>query len=199
MKRQLVSFMILAVTVLACSLHLSGGVITHTATYDTDNLTVGTATLGGVTYSTVSYASLYNSGEPGTPWLPIEYLKFSVPYNAVNFSVSASTTRYDLQVLSYPVYPSQADIFSVTPPDSAIYASSGTYPATVAWVIDEDMMASENHIVTVAVMPVACLLQNGNRHERNGCRTDARRNDRAKRNLRSRSRDDRICRNNGFD
>ncbi len=166
MKRKLVSFMVLAVAVLAFSSHLSGSAITHTATYNTDNLTVGTAILGGVTYSTVSYADLYNSGEPGTPWLPIEYLKFSVPYNAVNFSVSASTMHYDLQVLSYPVYPSQADIFSVTPPDSAIYASSGTYPATVAWVIDEGMMASENHIVTVAVMPVACLLQNGSRQLR---------------------------------
>lgn len=166
MKRKLVSFMLLALTVLSFSSYVSGGVITHTATYNTDDLTVGTATLGGVNYSTVSYDGLFNSGEPGTPWLPIEYLKFSVPYNAVNFSVSASTMRYDYQLLSYPVYPRQEDFFNVTPPDSAIYASNGTYPAMVAWVMDEEMLASENHIVSVAVMPVACLLQNGIRQLR---------------------------------
>lgn len=150
--------------VLAVPLALSGATVTHTATYDAARLHVGTAALDGVTYCTVSYDGLYNRGDAGAPWLPVEYFKFSVPYNAVNFTVTASTLRYDQQQLSHPVYPRQAsDTGSPTHPDSVIYSSDVAYPSTIAWVSDEGMLAGENHVVTVAFMPVTCLAQSGNR------------------------------------
>lgn len=156
MKRKLISFMLLVVAVLIFSPHLSGGVITHTATYSANQLTLGTDTLGGMTYSTVFYNGLFNSGPSGAPWLPVEYFKFSVPYNAANFSVTAATERFDNQILDYPVYPKQAwDGNGVTLPDNAYYSAS-TYPTAVAWVVDEGMLAGENHVVTVAFMPVTC-------------------------------------------
>ncbi len=156
MKRKLVSFMLLALTVLSFSSYVSGGVITHTTTYSVNQLTLGIDTLGGMTYSTVFYNRLFNNGPSGAPYLPVEHFKFSVPYNAANFSVTATTERFYNQILDYPVYPKQSwDGNGVTLPDNDYY-SANTYPTTVAWVVDEGMLAGENHVVTVAFMPVTC-------------------------------------------
>ena len=132
--------------------------ITYTASYNNNGLTIGTDTLGGVTYATVSYEGLYNGGEPGMPSLPIDYLKFSVPYNATNFTVTA-TTRWASQNLNYLVYPCQSPWMISSPvppimlPDTSAYYSGTAYPSQMAWIADEGFLAGENHIVTVAVMP----------------------------------------------
>ena len=135
--------------------------ISYTVNYDYSNLTVGTDTLGGVTYATVSYDGLYNSGAPGMPSLPIDYFKFSVPYNATNFTVVASGLRQINQNLDYMVYPCQMPWFpdgspapAITLPDTAAYFSGNSYPTQMAWIADEGFLAGENHIVTVAVMPL---------------------------------------------
>lgn len=135
--------------------------ITYTATYDYNKLSIRTCVLGGQTYTTVHYANLCNDDEPGLPSLPIDIIQFSVPYNASNFAVTASITNYNQQAISYPVFPIQppktlldtAEL--IIPPDSAIYAAT-FYPSTgsMAWVIDDDYLAGENHVVTVAVMPI---------------------------------------------
>lgn len=132
--------------------------ITYTASYNNNGLTIGTDTLGGVTYATISYDGLYNGGEPGMPSLPIDYLKFSVPYNATNFTVTA-TTRWASQNLNYLVYPCQSPWLISSPvppivlPDTSAYYSGNSYPSQMAWIVDEGFLAGENHIVTVAVMP----------------------------------------------
>ena len=64
--------------------------VTYTATYSNSNMTIGSDTLGGIIYSTVRYGDLYNGGGPGTPSLPIDYIKFSVPYNATGFTVTTT-------------------------------------------------------------------------------------------------------------
>ena len=154
-----------AVAVLAAALLpllAAAGVITYTATYDNSKLTLGTDTLGGVTYTTVHYDGLYNGGEAGTPSLPIDHIRFSVPYNATNFSVSTTVRMPVNNNISHLVYPNQAPrlMNDTTPvvinlPDTAAYYSGTTYPSVRAWVADEGFLAGENHIVTVAVMPVA--------------------------------------------
>ena len=138
------------------------GVITHTATYDYSNLTLGTDTLGGVTYTTVNYEGLYNDGAPGMPSLPVDYLKFSVPYNATNFSVTASIGATVINSINHLVYPCQTPRMmndttpvTITLPDTSAYYSNTLYPSQRAWVVDEGFLAGENHIVTVAVMPIA--------------------------------------------
>ena len=140
----------------------AAGVITHTATYDYSNLTLGTDTLGGVTYTTVSYEGLYNGGDPGMPSLPIDYLRFSVPYNATNFSVTASIGATVISSINHLVYPCQAPRMmndttpvTITLPDTSAYYTNTLYPSQRAWVVDEGFLAGENHIVTVAVMPIA--------------------------------------------
>lgn len=134
--------------------------IIHTAYYN-GNVTIGTDTLGGVTYATVHYDGLYNGGAPGTPSLPVDYIRFSVPYNATNFTVTALPKNIYSSCLDYPIYPCQEPrmISDTTPvvitlPDSAVYFSGNDYPAQRAWVVDEGFLAGENHIVTVAVMPI---------------------------------------------
>ena len=136
--------------------------IVHTATYGGSGLTLGTDTLGGVAYTTVSYGDLYSDGAPGMPSLPIDYVRFSVPYNASNFSVTATLGNNMTQYIDHLVYPSQPPRMMsdttpvvITLPDSAAYYSNSFYPSQPVWVVDEGFLAGENHIVTVAVMPIA--------------------------------------------
>lgn len=161
MKRTIFKTMAVLMALLAClSLHAVNS-ITYTTAYNDSALTLGTDTLGGVTYSTISYEGLYNGGAPGTPSLPIDYIRFSVPWNATNFTVSATTINNPIQPLGYQLYPNQlpqliSDTigWSITLPDSSAYQNNVFYPANRAWVVDEGFLAGENHIVTVAVMPV---------------------------------------------
>ncbi len=136
--------------------------IIHNATYDFSNLTIGTDTLGGVTYATISYGDLFNGGVPGAPSLPIDYIRFSVPWNATNFTVSTLLRNNSTDNIHRLVYPCQAPRMmndttpvTITLPDSAYYYSNAYYPSQNAWIVDEGFLAGENHIVTVAVMPVS--------------------------------------------
>ncbi len=166
-----------AVAVLAAALLpllAAAGVITYTATYDYSNLSLGSDTLGGVTYTTVSYEGLYNGGEPGMPSLPIDYIRFSVPYNATNFTVSAGLGMTVISGISHLVYPCQPSRMmndttpvTVTLPDTSAYYSNTLYPSHQAWVVDDGFLAGENRIVTVAVMPIAY------KHSSSGINRDA--------------------------
>ena len=139
----------------------AAGVITYTATYDNSKLTLGTDTLGGVTYTTVHYDGLYNDGVPGAPSLPIDYLRFSVPYNATDYTVSATVSGTVNHNSNYLVYPCQqhgwynGGTVPATMPDNTIYYSNAGYPTQRAWVVSDGFMLGENRIVTVAVMPAA--------------------------------------------
>ena len=135
--------------------------ISHTASYDYSNMDIGTDTLGGVAYATVACEGMYNGGDPGLPSLPIDYIRFSVPYNATNFTVTATGVRWSSQNLDHMVFPCQLPWFTdgspapaITLPDSAAYFSGNPYPSQMAWIADEGFLAGENHIVTVAVMPL---------------------------------------------
>ena len=135
--------------------------ITYTATYD-GTLTFGTDTLGGVTYTTVHYDGLFNGGEPGSPSLPVDYIRFSVPWNATSFTVTTSlgnSADFNYSHLAYPCQiprmMSDTTAQAVTLPDVISYAN---YPQQNAWVVSDGFLAGENHIVTVAVMPISYML-----------------------------------------
>lgn len=154
--------------------------IIHTVNYSSSGMTVDTDTLGGVAYTIVNYGELFNSGEPGKPSLPVDYLRFSVPYNATNFSVTATLSNNMTQYIDHLVYPCQPPRMMsdttpvvITLPDSATYYSNSFYPSQAAWVVDEGFLAGENHIVTVAVMPIAFkhktgMLSNNDQLRRSG-------------------------------
>ena len=144
--------------------------ITYTASYDYNNLILGTDTLAGVTYATIHYGDLFNYCVPGAPSLPVDYIMFSVPYNATNFSVTTTTSSVntnDIGLIPYPCQepiPTDGDtIPSVTLPDSTIYDSGQFYPALSqnAWVVGDGFIYGENHIVTIAVMPISYRFYSG--------------------------------------
>lgn len=136
--------------------HADGGTISYTATYDFNQLTIGTRILGNTTYSTVHYYGMQNWGQPGAPSLPVDCILFSVPSNADNFTVTVSTVTDSVQVLDKQLYPCQSiHSDTITMPDNSLYNSGNPYPELLAWVVDDGMLAGENHIVTVAVMPIS--------------------------------------------
>ena len=147
-------FMVVLVPLTAMSEH-----ITYTASYDLTQQ-IGTDTLGGITYTTLQYGELFNSGAPGAPSLPVDYIRFSVPYNATNFRVTTTQSNMVTYYINHMMYPCQPlrMMSDTTPviirlPDNAIYNSGQFYPTQQAWVVNEGFLAGENHIVTVAVMP----------------------------------------------
>lgn len=158
-KMSVLPVAIAAVLLSANALAVDLNKVSHTAVYNSSNMTIGTDTLGGVTYSTVSYEGLLNGGAPGMPSLPIDYIRFSVPYNATNFTVTTTERGLMDQNLNHLVYPCQRPWFTDGPvppialPDTSAYYSGSSYPSQMAWVADEGYLAGENHIVTVAVMP----------------------------------------------
>lgn len=162
MKRKILKTLVLLLAAVLPLMLQAVNTIVHTANYDVSLVTLGTDTLGGVTYTTVNYDGLYNGGNPGAPSLPVDYIRFSVPYNATNFTVSATLSNSMVGNIPHLVYPCQRPRmmedtvpWSITLPDSSIYNSGSFYPANNAWVVNEGFLAGENHIVTVAVMPIS--------------------------------------------
>ena len=152
--------MVVLLMVLVPLLMDASGQLTYTATY-ADMPTIGTRSVGGVTYTTVKYGDLYNIGEPGKPSLPVDYISFSVPCNATNFSVTATPVMGNPIALDYPVIPIQSSANQTTLPDATSYNSS-VYPASVAWYANDGAMEGENLVVTVAVMPLRMESLDGN-------------------------------------
>lgn len=147
-KRRFKHLALLMLAVLPLIASAQRGTVSYTATYDIGKLSLGTTARDGSTYSTVGYDGLYNSVEPGTVSLPIDYIRFSVPSNATNFSVTATATVASTVELDYSV--------DICPPnaDNAVRHDDSDRPSRMAWYVDEGLLAGENHIVTVAVMPV---------------------------------------------
>lgn len=124
----------------------------------------GTDTLGGVTYTTVRYDELFSINSPGMPSLPVDYIHFSVPYNATDFSVTLTVGSSIQYAIPHKLYPCQEPRYTIdslesniTLPDSIVYNSGQYYPSRRAWVVNDGFIAGENHIVKVAVMPFTYL------------------------------------------
>lgn len=135
---------------LAPLLLAASGQISYTATYGGD-VTLGTRTLGGATYTTVAYQGLYNVGDPGKPSLPVDFIRFSVPYNATNFTVTATPVVGETLQLDYPVCPLSTGSMGTIITDSTAY--SGYYPSSISSYIEEGLLAGENHVITIAIIP----------------------------------------------
>ncbi len=135
--------------------------ITYTATYDFNRLVIGSDTLCGETYATIHYDGLFNDGAPGAPSLPVDYIRFSVPYNATGFTVTATplTEEASTFLLDYPVYPCKnvGLVNDIAP----AYTSGTTYPVQQSRVVHDGYLAGENHIVTVEVSPFSYLHSSG--------------------------------------
>lgn len=111
-------------------------------------------------YTQVSWAGLSSTDEPGLPQLPVEYIRFLVPVYTNNFSVSlGSIAVSDGITLKNRVMPGQQPVSTnhegdihFTKPNNEAY-SEGTQIR--AEVMDDGYLDGCNHIVTVAVHPIA--------------------------------------------
>ena len=91
----------------ALSISAANAQISYTATFDQHLLTTDTVSENGDSYLRLRYPDLWTQSAAGTPELPVHYLRFSVPCDATDFTVSVTgetttATRYTL-----PVYPTQ--------------------------------------------------------------------------------------------
>ncbi len=148
----------------------NAGTIIYNVSFDYNKVTIGSDTLSGVTYTTVNYDGFLNHGNAGYPSLPVDYIKFSVPYNACNFTVAANTLNSTNQPINHLVYPCQASrmmsdtsALTISYPNNIVYQTNSFYPSQskMAWVVNEGFLAGENHIVTIAVMPIRYKHSNG--------------------------------------
>lgn len=147
----------------ALSISAANAQISYTATFDQHLLTTDTVSENGDSYLRLRYPDLWTQSAAGTPELPVHYLRFSVPCDATDFTVSVTgetttATRYTL-----PVYPTQPPIPSdrntseqlFVSPDSTVYSNNRYWPAVPVQVVDEGFLDGDNHIVTVAVWPIS--------------------------------------------
>ena len=147
----------------ALSISAVNAQISYTATFDQHLLTTDTVSENGDSYLRLRYPDLWTQSAAGMPELPVHYLRFSVPCDATDFTVSVTgetttATRYTL-----PVYPTQPPIPSdrntseqlFVSPDSTVYSNNRYWPAVPVQVVDEGFLDGDNHIVTVAVWPIS--------------------------------------------
>lgn len=77
-----------------CLAQLLNAQLTHTVTFDRNLLSIDTTVVDRVSYLKIKYLDLWGEGNIGSPELPVHYLRFSVPYNAVDFTVTITEYRY---------------------------------------------------------------------------------------------------------
>lgn len=136
--------------------------IQHRVIFSSENIVITQDTVNAIAFSKVKYAGLVNTGDVGSPSLPVKYLTFSVPYDAYNISVVANTINETNIELPSIVFPEQekrtlndVEEFSFAEPDSLIYNSSEMlYPMNIATVVDEGFYFGNHHIVTIEVFPI---------------------------------------------
>lgn len=118
----------------ALSISAANAQISYTATFDQHLLTTDTVSENGDSYLRLRYPDLWTQSAAGTPELPVHYLRFSVPCDATDFTVSVTgetttATRYTL-----PVYP-PSRLF----PPTGIQASNCSFPPTARYIATTDI------------------------------------------------------------
>ena len=74
----------------ALSISAANAQISYTATFDQHLLTTDTVSENGDSYLRLRYPDLWTQSSAGPPELPVHYLRFSVPCDATDFTVSVT-------------------------------------------------------------------------------------------------------------
>ncbi len=135
--------------------------LTAVRTYDTSAVRLGTRTApDGTEFRTVEWGDMHPAAEVGSPELPVEHFRFLVPVYSNNFratvvsAAGASALPLGSRVLPAQV-PQKAD---GSPAPAFTYPKAAAYVRTLApeaWVVDDGFIDGCNHVVTVAVRPLA--------------------------------------------
>lgn len=113
----------------------------------------------GTIYSRLSGDDMFSFGETGQPDIPYKVIRFLVPDNATDFSVSISNIS-DVRTISldHQLYPVQAEIpINDYSDEKFVYADTDTYGAFSstygAEFLEASRLEGKYHIVTVSVCP----------------------------------------------
>ena len=135
--------------------------LTAVRTYDTSAVRLGTRTApDGTEFRTVEWGDMHPAAEVGSPELPVEHFRFLVPVYSNNFRATVvSATGASALPLGSRVLPAQVPQKADGSPAPAFtYPKAAAYVRTLApeaWVVDDGFIDGCNHVVTVAVRPVA--------------------------------------------
>ncbi|GEM_PF-1334515 len=152
--------MLSALLLLAAASAAYAGQVTVTRTYDTSAITLGTETApDGTRFQSIGWPGLDCTAETGAPQLPVEYIRLMVPVYSNNFRVTlqSATGAYQLPLQSKVIAGQIPQISDGSPapeftyPDGAAYTAAGAN----ARVVSHGYIDGCNHLVTVAVCPVA--------------------------------------------
>ncbi|MFH0895987.1 MAG: C25 family cysteine peptidase [Bacteroidota bacterium] len=138
--------------------------ITHTATYSSANLTLANDSSANGVFTKVEYTGLFNTGQPGQPSLPVQYLKFVIPNGMEVDQVTVSpagSADYNLTKQVLPAQPPTILSPDIPPPafvqpDSVIY-NSAQWPVANYTMSNTDYFDWNNTVVSIAVYPVQYL------------------------------------------
>lgn len=133
------------------------------------NLSISNDTVNNKIYCRINQTECSSSCEIGLPELPIKHLRFIVPTNATNFSISVNINDTVLKSARHKVIPVQppttaenAEHPNFKEPDNAIYSTDKFLYNQFAEIVEEGFFDGNKHIITVAVYPIAYNPTNGN-------------------------------------
>lgn len=134
--------------------------VRDTLTFDISDLSSETIVGNNETFMRLSFPDCDHLDMVGAPMLPVKYIRLSVPYNATDVSVTATSTS-SATIIPRRIYPAQMPLTTNDEPDtisfvmdSVIYSSNTYWPSNVAELVGDGFYLGENRIVTVAVYPL---------------------------------------------
>lgn len=139
---------------------LARSTITVQRSYDPSEIEVTTTTEDdGNNYSKIKWNDLYSNAKPGSPELPVDYVRFIVPMYSNNFSVTVTPDGSNADIpIEGRIYPAQTPrTTSDDSPPVFLAPSSDDYVPELnrirAEVVGDGFIDGCNHIVTVAIYP----------------------------------------------
>jgi hypothetical protein len=114
------------------------------------------------TYSRLVYQGLDNVIiNPGSPSLPVKYVRLIVPRDKNYSDISVVTTPPEISELQHLVYPVQNPVPTAdeavnvpfAPPNPEIYQVEAPYPSSPVKYVGEGYYDGDKHIITLAVYP----------------------------------------------
>lgn len=152
--------MLSALLLFAAATTAYAGQVTVTRTYDTAAITLGTETApDGTQFQSIGWPGLDCDAETGAPQLPVEYIRLMVPVYSNNFRVTlqSATGAYQLPLQSKVIAGQIPQIADGSPAPEFTYPDGDAYTAAEAnaRVVSHGYIDGCNHLVTVAVCPVA--------------------------------------------
>ena len=140
-----------------------GESVTKTVHFSYSELKCDTITGGdGQVYMKLSYPGKWNSEEYGAPLLPIDFVSFTLPYEARNVSLKVNTNKKTTHPISHKIYPVQKDNREWSGRNAnetfmyndMLYDSSEGYPKNVAHITENSCAGRSNRNIVVAAYPV---------------------------------------------